>query len=460
MPLPFSPGFTNQFGQTVSAAYPSYASYTISSTTPNQTISLGWATTFQNVPNVVAQIMDVTVTASTAGTIQLPDATQASVGTDFVINNYSDSQSINIVDATGSVLFEISVQSAGSTESSSALIYLSDNSTTGGTWHYINYGGVAGGFNPANVAGPGLEVSTINPEELMVNLAVQSFVADTDFNAENRAVTMVFTGSSSATVKLPPVLASDIGNGYFVTILNNYQPNAGAAPTITVNPSSPGAATFNGGATTYSMPFGAEVTFYCDGTGWWTFRGNKGGSDAATFPDGNAPAPGIAFTNQTGTGFFRYTTAASNQAIGFSVNGVQQGSVLSNGQVSATNLFRGPLVVSNTLNMGLDSTQLPNQAFLKFSGSNLQAWYLPSPTDGIFIGWQSPSTGTISNITIGANILAPAANTYFPGSTRGLQAQNLVAINGLYAGSTASGANGKLYINGIPLDIYLRASGF
>ncbi len=161
MPLPFSPGFTNQFGQTVSAAYPSYASYTISSTTPNQTISLGWATTFQNVPNVVAQIMDVTVTASTAGTIQLPDATQASVGTDFVINNYSDSQSINIVDATGSVLFEISVQSAGSTESSSALIYLSDNSTTGGTWHYINYGGVAGGFNPANVAGPGLEVSTI-----------------------------------------------------------------------------------------------------------------------------------------------------------------------------------------------------------------------------------------------------------------------------------------------------------
>jgi hypothetical protein len=121
--------YTNIFGGTIlQPAFVSYLSITLNS---NQT--LNWPSDFQNGNNVVAAIMDVSPTLSATYSLTLPNATNTSVGTLFTINNPTGN-TFTLLKADSSVLATILATSINS-------FYLIDNTTTGGTWREVPFGG-------------------------------------------------------------------------------------------------------------------------------------------------------------------------------------------------------------------------------------------------------------------------------------------------------------------------------
>lgn len=95
-------------------------------------ITLSWPTQFQNGNNVVSSIMNFT--PSTGGlTVTMPDATQNSVGAQFLANNLS-AHSFNLLNNAAGLISAIAGPSVN-------LIYLADNSTVAGTWFQVPFGG-------------------------------------------------------------------------------------------------------------------------------------------------------------------------------------------------------------------------------------------------------------------------------------------------------------------------------
>lgn len=125
--------YTNVFGG--SPVQPSDVSYRAISLTANTTLQ--WPFSFQDTANVTAHIMDVTPTAN-GYILTLPDATEASVGEDFLISNLagsaytfyiatvnSDGESSNIVTVDqGEVYY----------------LYLRDNTISEGEWGLTLFG--------------------------------------------------------------------------------------------------------------------------------------------------------------------------------------------------------------------------------------------------------------------------------------------------------------------------------
>src|ERR1700722_16900881 len=82
MPIQYE-SYTNIFGgNPVQPAYVGYETLQL-----NADIQLAWPTSYLDSPQVVATIMDVTATSAPDWVVQLPDATQVSNGTSFIINN-------------------------------------------------------------------------------------------------------------------------------------------------------------------------------------------------------------------------------------------------------------------------------------------------------------------------------------------------------------------------------------
>lgn len=120
--------YTNVFGGQV--INPTQVSYIAISLTSNTTLS--WGTEFQNTNPVVAYQMDVSPDMG-GRTLTLPDATQTSVGQAILVNNPTAfSFSLNKADNT--LLATISGPSIN-------YFYLTNNSTTGGTWRQTPFGG-------------------------------------------------------------------------------------------------------------------------------------------------------------------------------------------------------------------------------------------------------------------------------------------------------------------------------
>jgi hypothetical protein len=120
--------FINIFGgTTVQPALISYLS--INPFTANVTLS--WPSQFQDVNNVVANIIDIN--PSVGGlSITMPDATQTSVGQTVIFNNVGN-QTVSILNNTGGGITTIAMGSI-------YYIYLIDNTTVAGTWRVIPFG--------------------------------------------------------------------------------------------------------------------------------------------------------------------------------------------------------------------------------------------------------------------------------------------------------------------------------
>lgn len=121
--------YTNIFGGSpVQTATDSY----LSINPLNANITLSWPTQFQDTNLVVYKIMDVTPSAGGLS-ITLPDATQVSVGTDFLIVN-KGVNNFNLNKNDGSLLAAVAGGNA-------IYFYLTNNTTAAGVWTAVPFGG-------------------------------------------------------------------------------------------------------------------------------------------------------------------------------------------------------------------------------------------------------------------------------------------------------------------------------
>ena len=154
-----------------------------------------------------ARIMDVS--ASSAGLeLRMPPASQVSTGQDALIKN------------TGANTFTVKTYGGAGTiiaiaSGESKYIYLTDNSTTTGTWANFAFGTGTSSADAATLAGAGLLVSglTLNQSHPVV-----SIVAGQSFVSGDRAKTYVWSGGAT-TVTLPSAVT--VGNNWFMLIKNN-----------------------------------------------------------------------------------------------------------------------------------------------------------------------------------------------------------------------------------------------
>lgn len=236
-----SGSFTQVFGGSV--IYPSDVSYLALALDEDTT--LAWPGNTSDSP-VVASIIDVT--PSGPYTITLDDALLASVGQTVLFNNLGpDTITVNKADGNA-------VLSIGPGEQWQ--IYLTDNSTTGGTWRSFRYGAATAQAQAAALAGAGLSA---NGSLLEQSSPVTEF-SSTPYSATDpdRAKTLVWTGGLG-TINLPA--AATVGDGWFIQVRNGGQGD------LTLDPS--GSETINDASTLTLQP-GDSAVVVCDGDEWFT----------------------------------------------------------------------------------------------------------------------------------------------------------------------------------------------
>lgn len=154
-----------------------------------------------------ARIMDVS--ASSAGLeLRMPAANQVSVGQDALIKN------------TGANTFTVKTYGGAGTIVSIAsgeakYIYLTNNSTTTGTWSNFGFGAGTSSADAATLAGAGLLASGLT---LNQSHPVESIIASQSFVDGDRAKTYVW-GGGTTTVTLPSAVA--VGDSWFMLLKNN-----------------------------------------------------------------------------------------------------------------------------------------------------------------------------------------------------------------------------------------------
>jgi hypothetical protein len=194
--------FTNIFGgNNIAPSTVSYASValTVAST------QFYWPVETSSNSNLIATIMDVT-TSSAGRILKLPSAQEVSTGQTILFNN-PGSNSFIVQSYNGTQILNVS---AGT----SWQIYLTDNSTAGGTWRAFQYGAATSSSNASALAGNGLVAigSLLNQSMPITSMAINYSVLSTD-----RAKTILWT-AGTGTFTLP--LAATVGSNWFVQFKN------------------------------------------------------------------------------------------------------------------------------------------------------------------------------------------------------------------------------------------------
>jgi len=238
-------------GQTINPSQVGYESLTISTDT-----YLQWPIN-SNSTSVVANILDVTATASGLKLI-LPSAQEVSVGQAFVVRNIGNSgqYSFTVANNSGGTIQAIPVAPTTATVNS-YYVYLTDNTTTNGTWSTIAMGVGTSSASANDLAGFGLLPigNTLNEQTV-----VSQFSANYSFTSNDRAAMYVWTGGAG-TATLPQ--ASTVGAGYFVIIKND------GSGILTVTGKS--GATIDFTATSIQIQLANSSVFVTDGTNWYTY---------------------------------------------------------------------------------------------------------------------------------------------------------------------------------------------
>ena len=233
--------YTQVFGG--NTIYPSDVSYLALTLTAD--ITLEWPLEASTGNNVVARILDVT--SNGAYSISMPNATQAGVGQTILFNNVA-ATTFTVKSYTGTTL--ISIPSGTQWE-----LYLTDNTTTTGTWRAFQFGAATTSAQAAALAGYGLvaQGATLAQSE-----PVTVFNTSYTFGAADRAGAYVWDGGLG-TVTLPA--ASTAGNNWFVSLRNDGSGNL----TLTAA----GSDLINGAATLVLRP-ADSATVVTDGVSFWT----------------------------------------------------------------------------------------------------------------------------------------------------------------------------------------------
>lgn len=234
--------FTNIFGG--SNISPSEVSYSQVSLTANT--EFDWALETAPSSNLIAGIMDVTATAG-PWSLTLPSALEASTGQSILFNNVG-SETFIIRNNAG-------VQVAAPVSGSVWQIYLTDNTTPGGTWEAFLYGAQVSAANAASLAGTGLiAIGTL----LSLAMPVTFFGTNYTVGVADRAKTLIWNGGAGT---LSTASAGTLANDWFFQLRNE---GTGA---LTIDPA--GSQTINGLSTLVFQP-GDSAIIFTDGNNFYT----------------------------------------------------------------------------------------------------------------------------------------------------------------------------------------------
>lgn len=234
--------FTQTFGGSlIQPAQPSYAAYTSSTS-----LTLSWPLETAPSNNVFAALNDVNFTASGL-TITLDDATHTSKGMSGLFNNIGSNQ-FTVLGASGATILTATAGAAW-------YLYLTDNSTTGGTWRTFQQGAGTSSASAAALAGLGLVAITTTLNQQYP--PTSSTTTPLTLTTANRAGWMIWTGGAGAwTFSALATLTS----GWFVNIVNQ-----GSGALVLTPPSG----TIDGAATKTLNP-GDTCIVLTDGTNMFT----------------------------------------------------------------------------------------------------------------------------------------------------------------------------------------------
>ena len=198
--------YTDPFtAQTISPSQVAYESLTIS-----QSTFLTWPVN-GNTGFIAANIIEVTAT-TTGLLLYLPTALQVSVGQALIIRNIG-SNTFTVTDTLGNTIIAIP---PGSSQSSinTYYIYLTNNTTTNGTWSNIAMGAGTSSSSASTLAGFGLTAigSTLNSA-----FPITTLYSGTTLNSNSRASLFVWAGGVG-TITLPSAVT--VANNWFVIIKN------------------------------------------------------------------------------------------------------------------------------------------------------------------------------------------------------------------------------------------------
>lgn len=250
-------------GGAVQSAYVSYTLLDIEGTHPpinNHSIVLLWPDAYQDIPlpgptgiayKTIAKYMNVLTGISNPYTVTLPDATQTSVGQEFIITNIGAS-AFTLYNGGGIPLITCE-------PSISYYSILQKNDTIAGDWVPPFTFGAGSSTADANaLAGYGL--TAIGPK---LNTEVPTLITSTipTLDATDRASLIIWTGAV-ATIPLPAAVS--IASGYYVSFNNQA---SGGATEITIN--TPDTKTIDGNDNVKLFP-GQSVTIIYNGTNWNT----------------------------------------------------------------------------------------------------------------------------------------------------------------------------------------------
>ena len=254
--------------------YPAEVSY--SALTLTTDVVLSWPEETSASSDLATKIIDVT--ASSAGLkIILPDASKAGTGETILFNNQgsytvtvSDADDVQVVTIAAGELWQI---------------YLTNNSTTAGSWNSLQYGATISQANASALAGTGIvAVGTL----LSQSVPVTTFSTDYLAGVTDRAKMFNWTGAGGV-FTLPS--AQTVGNNWFVYLRNSGSGAIVATPSgiNTIDDSSslsfqPGesAIVASDGSNFYTIGFGQQATFAFDytsidvaGSGAYTLTGTE-----------------------------------------------------------------------------------------------------------------------------------------------------------------------------------------
>jgi hypothetical protein len=202
--------------------------------------------------------MEVTATANNL-LLVLPTALQVSVGQAFIVRNVGTggNYSFTVTDSLSNTIVNIPISASG-TNSNTYYIYLTNNTTTQGTWASVAMGIGTSSAVAGTLAGYGL--TAIN-NTLNESTPLSKFSASYQFQASDRASLYVWTGGSG-TGTLPAVSA--VTPGWFVIVKND----GTGILTIAASGSS-----WIDSSTTSSVQvqIASSSVFVTDGTNWYSY---------------------------------------------------------------------------------------------------------------------------------------------------------------------------------------------
>ena len=377
--------YTNPFtGQTISPASVSYEALTISADT-----ILQWPINGNdNTP--VSNIIDVTAT-TTGLLLELPPATQVSTGQSVLVRNVG-SNSFTVTNASGGTIISVASGIA-------QFIFLTDNTTTNGTWASVVFGAGTSNANASALAGYGLLADGLT---LNQNYLTTAYYSTNTLPATLRAQLARWAGGVG-TLNLPS--ASAVGAGWFCMIRN------GGTGILTLTPA--GTDTIDGNAS-QQLQLTESLVLVSSGSGWNTF--GYGRSNTFAYTQFSASVTGgtltlssvqaantiqsytgtltsnqivivpstvqlYTFTNNT-TGAFTFTVKTS--VVGGATATVAQGTslVLICDGTNVYNAASGSTGSITSLTVGNGSTAVPS---IKFTGDLVSGIYLPSAGTVAFV---------------------------------------------------------------------------